>query len=38
MLIFEIFKVKESSLSAIATMLVVFLWPSIPLKGVMNWL
>lgn len=38
MLALKIFTVKESALSAILTMLVVFLWPSIPLEGVLNWL
>jgi len=37
-LIFKIWKHKFPVLSALATIIVVFLWPSIPLGGVTKWL
>ncbi|HEX9721829.1 MAG TPA: hypothetical protein VGA53_01050 [Candidatus Paceibacterota bacterium] len=37
-LIIELWKHRWPALSALGTMLVVFFWPSIPLKGVGNWL
>lgn len=38
LLIFKIWRHKVSALAALATIAFIFLWPSIPLKGVMNWL
>jgi len=37
-LIFKIWKHKLPALAALATIFFVFLWPSIPLRGVSNWL
>lgn len=37
-LIFKIWRHKLPALAALATMAFVFLWPSIPLRGVSNWL
>ena len=37
-LIFKIWRHKLPALTALATMALVFLWPSIPLGGINNWL
>lgn len=37
-LVFKIWKHKFPALSALVTIVVVFLWPSIPLAGVTKWL
>jgi len=38
MLVIQLWKYKWPALAAIAAMLVVFFWPSIPLMGIENWL
>lgn len=37
-LVIELWKHKWPAFATIATMLVVFFWPSLPLRGVPNWL
>lgn len=37
-LIFKIWRYKLPALAALATMAFVFLWPSVPLRGISNWL
>jgi len=37
-LVIKLWKYKWPAFAAISTMLVVFFWPSLPLKGVYNWL
>ncbi|MBI4114487.1 MAG: hypothetical protein HY445_01440 [Candidatus Niyogibacteria bacterium] len=38
LVIFQLWRYKFPSAAALGTMLFVFLWPSIPLRGITNWL